>query len=184
MRSTDESYTQAPPRSFGVIVAATVLAAIAVQVSGLREGWSIPAFGRKYQLSCRDCHIGASAKLNEFGQQFQDQGYQLPQNHGRMAEASRAEPESSEVIFTRHCEACHGTHGAGDGPMGQVLVPPAADLTSRRTQAKSDDELLRIIREGISSTSMPAFKSRLTEREVRGVLAYLRSFSRDPTGRR
>jgi mono/diheme cytochrome c family protein len=32
-------------------------------------------------------------------------------------------------VFVRHCSACHGTHGRGDGPAAPTLQPPPADLT-------------------------------------------------------
>ncbi len=158
----------------GLFLAVTVLNTLALEFWSVREGWSIPAFGRKYQFTCQDCHVDGSRKLNEFGQRFQEQGYQLPANHGRVAEAYREGPESSAVIYERHCEACHGAKGKGDGPMRQVLIPPAADLTSQSTQSKSDDELLMIMREGTPSTTMPAFKRRLTMQELQDILAYVR----------
>ncbi len=162
-------------RLCGIILAVTLVDAIAFGVLSVREGWSIPAFGRKYQFSCQDCHVGTAATLNEFGQQFMDQGYQLPANHHRVAEASREEPEPPAALFERYCEACHGAKGKGDGPMGQVLIPPAADLTSQSLQTKSDDELVRSIREGVPGTGMPPFKRRWTEQTLRSVLAYVRS---------
>jgi hypothetical protein len=39
-------------------------------------GYAIPAFARKYGLPCSACHE-AWPKLNSFGQNFKDQGYQL-----------------------------------------------------------------------------------------------------------
>jgi mono/diheme cytochrome c family protein len=32
-------------------------------------------------------------------------------------------------VFVRHCSACHGRHGRGDGPAAPALHPPPADLT-------------------------------------------------------
>jgi hypothetical protein len=51
-------------------VAAIVLLGAAVPAFGL------PAFARKYNLRCSDCHE-AWPKLNNFGQTFKDNGYQL-----------------------------------------------------------------------------------------------------------
>src|SRR5246127_1514077 len=46
-------------------------------VAGLvQEARAIPAFARKYGLPCSACHE-AWPKLNSFGQQFKDEGYQL-----------------------------------------------------------------------------------------------------------
>lgn len=38
---------------------------------------AIPAFARKYGLACNVCHVPGFPKLNDFGNQFRDQGYQL-----------------------------------------------------------------------------------------------------------
>ncbi len=168
---------QIPCRVVGLFLAVMVVDTLALEVWSVREGWSIPAFGRKYQFACQDCHVDGSRKLNEFGQRFQEQGYQLPADHGQSAEAYREEPQSPAAIFARHCAACHGVKGKGDGPMGEVLNPPASDLTSPSIQSKSDDELLRIMQEGTPRTTMPAFKRRLTMQELRGVLAYVRRFN-------
>src|SRR5947208_15073663 len=32
-------------------------------------------------------------------------------------------------LFVRHCSACHGVEGRGDGPAAPALQPPPADLT-------------------------------------------------------
>lgn len=38
---------------------------------------AIPAFARKYNFSCNVCHVPDFPKLNDFGNIFRDQGYQL-----------------------------------------------------------------------------------------------------------
>ena len=50
----------------------SLLALVAV----CRPAWGIPAFARKYGLRCSACHE-AWPKLNNFGQVFKDNGYQL-----------------------------------------------------------------------------------------------------------
>jgi cytochrome c6 len=157
----------------------TLVALVNFEASSSREGWAIPAFSRKYQFACTDCHVGASSKLNEFGQVFRDQGYQLPPQHGKVAftDAEKDETESSHLLYERFCLACHGPKGKGDGPMGEVLTPRAADLTSQKTRDKSDTDLLKIIRDGTRNSVMPPYKHRLTRDELRGMVAYVRSLS-------
>jgi len=41
------------------------------------EAQAIPAFARKYGLPCNVCHVPGFPKLNDFGNQFRDQGYQF-----------------------------------------------------------------------------------------------------------
>jgi hypothetical protein len=44
-------------------------------------GTAIPAFARKYGFNCNMCHAGF-AKLNDFGQRYRDNGYQIPGQQG------------------------------------------------------------------------------------------------------
>ena len=43
---------------------------------------AIPAFARKYGYNCNMCHTGFT-KLNDFGQRFRDNGYQIPGQEGK-----------------------------------------------------------------------------------------------------
>jgi hypothetical protein len=43
---------------------------------------AIPAFARKHGFNCNMCHVGFT-KLNDFGQRFRDNGYQIPGQQGR-----------------------------------------------------------------------------------------------------
>ena len=47
-----------------------------VMLGSAVPAFGIPAFARKYNLRCSDCHE-AWPKLNNFGQTFKDNGYQL-----------------------------------------------------------------------------------------------------------
>lgn len=38
---------------------------------------AIPAFARKYNVACNMCHVPSFPKLNDFGNRFRDQGYQM-----------------------------------------------------------------------------------------------------------
>ena len=38
---------------------------------------AIPAFARRYKVSCTTCHV-AIPRLNEFGEMFAGNGYQMP----------------------------------------------------------------------------------------------------------
>lgn len=60
------------------------LALVLVALSALvpATGQAIPAFARKYGFNCMMCHT-AYPKLNDWGQRFRDNGYQLPGQAGR-----------------------------------------------------------------------------------------------------
>jgi len=62
---------------------ATTLAAVGATLALVStEAEAIPAFARKTGMNCSACHE-AWPRLNEFGQQFRDNGYRL--RHGRDA---------------------------------------------------------------------------------------------------
>jgi mono/diheme cytochrome c family protein len=42
---------------------------------------------------------------------------------------SRARP-TGEALYARHCAACHGAAGRGDGPLAPALRRPPSDLTT------------------------------------------------------
>ncbi len=46
------------------------------------ESQAIPEFARKYGFNCAMCHTGFT-KLNDFGQNFRDNGYQIPGQEGK-----------------------------------------------------------------------------------------------------
>jgi hypothetical protein len=54
----------------------TQLLLVATLLAVVRPGYAIPAFARKYGLPCSACHE-AWPMLNNFGQTFKDNGYQL-----------------------------------------------------------------------------------------------------------
>ena len=41
----------------------------------------------------------------------------------------RGAMREAPYVFVRHCSACHGWQGRGDGPAAPALHPPPADLT-------------------------------------------------------
>ncbi|ODT45745.1 MAG: hypothetical protein ABS70_02460 [Nitrospira sp. SCN 59-13] len=74
-------------------------------------------------------------------------------------------------VFTRHCAGCHGPGGKGDGY--KLLGPDPANLTAPATRKQSDRALLTTIHEG--KPNMPSWKGLLSERDIKHVLAYIRS---------
>jgi hypothetical protein len=59
-----------------------IVAVIVMLIVVADSAYSIPAFARKYGFNCNMCHT-AFTKLNDFGQRFRDNGYQLPGQEGR-----------------------------------------------------------------------------------------------------
>jgi mono/diheme cytochrome c family protein len=80
---------------------------------------------------------------------------------------------SGKAVFGKYCVNCHGQSGKGDGPIGQSLVPPAANLTV--LGKKSDQDILDTLRNGRPGTAMPSWKNDLSSQEILDVLAYIRT---------
>ncbi len=88
------------------------------------------------------------------------------------------------AVYLKNCVFCHGPSGDGRGEMGLTVLPRprnfrAAVFKFRSTPSgtlPTDDDLARTIRGGLSGTAMPIFAT-LREREVRAVIAYVKSFS-------
>jgi len=66
--------------------------------------------------------------------------------------------------FDAHCATCHGKSGKGDTEKGRAVR--ATDLTSDKTQSKSDAELFRAISKGVRGTAMPAFSKTHKPNEI------------------
>jgi hypothetical protein len=56
---------------------ACVLVSIAAWFTDIGDAQAIPAFARKYDMTCNACHT-RQPRLNTFGQRFLENGYQLP----------------------------------------------------------------------------------------------------------
>jgi mono/diheme cytochrome c family protein len=92
-----------------------------------------------------------------------------------VAASSQGNPESGRKMYVERCQGCHGLTGKGDGDVAAYLKPPPANLTSKSTQAKTDAELRKIIREGRPGTAMVSFGGVFDEGQATDLIAYIRS---------
>lgn len=83
---------------------------------------------------------------------------------------------AGKVLFEAQCSSCHGPGGKGDGPAGQALNPPAADLT--KVTEGDDYEFYRISEGGgfaPYNSAMPPHKSTLTEDQIWKIISFVDS---------
>ena len=63
-----------------IVLMLVVLAA--VMLSSAQRASAIPVFSREHGLKCSDCH-GPFPLLNEFGMEFKQRGFRLPDESGK-----------------------------------------------------------------------------------------------------
>jgi len=74
-----------------------------------------------------------------------------------------------KALYDQHCTACHGANaGAGDRAPAIVL----SGATSMRG-ARSDAQIVAIIRNGIPGTAMPAWGNRLSDSDIANIGVYI-----------
>lgn len=88
-----------------------------------------------------------------------------------------AEASRGKAVYERHCLACHGAGGWGDGPQAPSLKVAPANFHRALSFLKSDEDLLRIIESGVVFSSMHSWQGKLSEGEREDVVAYIRLLS-------
>ena len=82
-----------------------------------------------------------------------------------------------KAVYQRHCEACHGAGGWGDGPDAKALKVAPANFHRFKSFLKSDEELLMTIEHGVVFSPMHSWRGQLTDGEMQDVVAYVRLLS-------
>jgi DMSO reductase family type II enzyme heme b subunit len=102
------------------------------------------------------------------------------------AMAEQGDEERGEAIYAKRCLQCHGEDGDGLGSAAERLNPPPRDFTlglyKFKTSAFDDDlpndeDLLRMIRNGMPGTAMPGWADILSEQDMADALAYIKLFA-------
>jgi cytochrome c553 len=82
--------------------------------------------------------------------------------------------------WTKHCASCHGKDGKGETKAGKKAE--VKDLTDAKYQASfTDEKAAQQIKEGMKQDGkerMKPFKDKLTDDEVKALVAHIRSFKK------
>ena len=82
--------------------------------------------------------------------------------------------QRGEILFQKNCAFCHAADGTARNWIGSFMEPHPRDLTSPKAMSgMTRTRLRKVIREGLPGTSMPAWKSVLSEQQVEDVIAYV-----------
>jgi sulfur oxidation c-type cytochrome SoxX len=77
-------------------------------------------------------------------------------------------------MYSTLCSRCHGDMGNGKGMISVYLDPYPRDLTKAGfMNSKTEERLMKSIREGVDGTSMPAWGRMLSDEQIRGVLDHI-----------
>ena len=84
-------------------------------------------------------------------------------------------------LYRQHCAHCHGISGDGAGPTSAFLNPYPRDYrlglfkfkSTERPAKPTDDDLRRILRDGIAGTAMPSFLL-LPDDEIDALIEYVK----------
>ncbi|MES2149399.1 MAG: c-type cytochrome [Pseudomonadota bacterium] len=85
-----------------------------------------------------------------------------------------------QFLFQNNCAFCHAADGSARNWIGSFLEPHPRDLTADANMAAmTPARLAGVIRNGLPGTSMPAWKTVLSEPDIEAVVAYVdRAFHR------
>jgi len=94
---------------------------------------------------------------------------------GAQHDASRVQASGDpNQTFVSLCVPCHGPQGKGDGPAAVAFNPRPADFTKAELWVeRTDEELVTSITKGVNA--MPPFGPQLSQEEIRGLVAYIKS---------
>ena len=100
------------------------------------------------------------------------------------AAAAASRPiQRGQADYAAYCAPCHGSRGAGDGPMARMLAAaPARHDDAAFMSRRSDEYVFQLLKDGGSkfgkSPLMGAWGKILSEDRIRDLVAYIRFLSR------
>lgn len=91
-----------------------------------------------------------------------------------------------KILYLQRCSGCHGINGKGDGPAAKFFRVKPRDFTTCLYKFKStpgtslplDSDLLRVLKNGVPSTAMPAFPH-YSDQQLMDVIEYIKTFCPD-----
>ncbi len=118
-------------------------------------------------------------------QDYEAKGFKLAPP--TLREASAEDLAAGKLLYEDPCSQCHGDAGDGQGVMADLLDPRPRDFRRgvfkiRRTvqgELPTDQDLFRIVSNGMPGTSMPAWQGLLSDEQIWQLVDYVKSFSLD-----
>lgn len=83
-----------------------------------------------------------------------------------------AGPTEGKVVYDKSCKSCHGAEGQGNPGIAKMMKVEMKALGSKEVQAKSDDDLKKVVAQG--SGKMKPVTS-VSGKQVDDVVAFIRT---------
>ena len=91
---------------------------------------------------------------------------------------------TGKEIYKFRCAVCHGEDGAGDGSAAEFMYPKPRDFTMGTFKYKTsppetparDEDLINTIKDGLTGTGMPGWKTLLTDEQIGSLIPVIKSF--------
>ncbi len=81
--------------------------------------------------------------------------------------------QRGEILYSVHCQLCHGPQGHGDGPLAKYFPRTPRNLAGPQITAEFDGSVYLTITQGFGQ--MPSLSENLTPRERWDVINYIRT---------
>ena len=104
---------------------------------------------------------------------------------GAEGDTAALDEEAVDRIYQKRCAHCHGEEGDGTGPAAEFMYPKPRDFTLavfkyKTTHADSefptDEDLRKTIKEGLTGTGMPGWKTILSDAEIDALIKKIKVF--------
>ena len=150
---------------------------------------------RLYLSSCISCHDRGAPTSDEIT--WDSRPLSFPRNNFSLANPPKVDAVTSaspyalheippkvkgmnplerrgERLFQQNCAFCHGADGTGQNWIGKFMEPHPRNLRDPGFMTNSTRQTIsHAIREGLPNTSMPAWKSVLSDRDIQSIIAYI-----------
>lgn len=81
---------------------------------------------------------------------------------------------NGEVLYNQYCASCHGAKGDGKGPAAAALKPKPTDfLDMAYMSMRSRVDHYESIMNGRSGTTMPSWKTTLSNKDIWDIIVYI-----------
>ncbi len=99
--------------------------------------------------------------------------------------AEAQDVERGQEVYEQWCSQCHGAAGDGQGSAAEYMIPRPRDFTTALYQVRTtasgelptDEDILRVINEGMPGTTMPGWEEELPLADREALVAYVKTFS-------